>query len=81
MSTEEQELDQIKTRKRLKLLFFLGPFPAGLSALLAFAGVDFPGWLIGLIFLVTFPLTVWHVTLGWIYSYKNVKALRGGKEM
>ncbi len=65
--------NDIEKKNKARTLFFAGPFLAGLCALIIFAGVDFPGWLLAVIFLVTFPLTVWYVNLKWKYFSKQVK--------
>jgi hypothetical protein len=61
-------LDEDKPRKSSKLrliLFILGPVQAGLFSLTAFAGVDYPKWLMFPVFIITFPLSGWFVCLSW----------------
>ncbi len=57
-----QPIDKLEKRKKKERILFLGgPLLAGLSALCAFAGVDFPAWTIVLIFVVGAPITVYYV--------------------
>jgi hypothetical protein len=56
-----------KKRNKLKIiiLFIVGPLLAGLASLLAFAGFDYPAWLMFTLFIITFPATGWFVSLSW----------------
>ena len=68
-----QEIDMENKKKKMRLLFFLGPCLAAMTAVLMFAGVNSPGWLLFVIAAIAIPSSACHVTLGCMQFFKTMK--------
>ena len=79
-----QELNKNQESKRTLLTwlaFIFGPLLAGLSALVALAGIAFPDCLRYAIFIISGPSTVYYVISRWLLCFKQRQDVSEGKDI